>query len=216
MSPDEILNSYKPMVEFIARINGNNCEVILHDLRQLENSIIAISNSHVTGRTVGGSITDFALSIIHDKKYEDRDFIANYTGKVANQERELRSSTYFIKDEGKTVIGMLCVNVDVTPLRKAREALDEMLSSDASIEEPGRAAQREAFVPSMEDLLRQSITEAIANYGIEPSRMLADEKKRIVGDLNAKGVFLLKGAVTETARRLETSEQTIYRYLKDF
>ena len=68
----------------------------------------------------------------------------------------------------------------------------------------------------MEDLLRQSITEAIANYGIEPSRMLADEKKRIVGDFNAKGVFLLKGAVTETARRLETSEQTIYRYLKDF
>ncbi|WP_238558869.1 helix-turn-helix domain-containing protein [Yersinia pestis] len=41
-----------------------------------------------------------------------------------------------------------------------------------------------------------------------------DEKKEIVKKLNEKGVFLLKGAVAEVAMRLETSEQTIYRYLK--
>ncbi|MBT4874131.1 MAG: histidine kinase, partial [Desulfobacula sp.] len=55
MSPDEIIESYLPMVDFIANVYGKNCEVILHDLRKLENSIIAIRNNQVTGRNVNDS-----------------------------------------------------------------------------------------------------------------------------------------------------------------
>ena len=46
--------------------------------------------------------------------------------------------------------------------------------------------------------------------------MTTEEKKEIVEELNAKGVFLLKGTVAEVAQRLDVSEQTIYRYLKNF
>ena len=47
-----------------------------------------------------------------------------------------------------------------------------------------------------------------------PSRLTAREKREVVEELNARGVFLLKGVVTEVARRLSVSEQTVYRYLK--
>ena len=40
------------------------------------------------------------------------------------------------------------------------------------------------------------------------------EKKEVVDALNDRGVFLLKGVVSEVASRLDVSEQTIYRYLK--
>ena len=41
-----------------------------------------------------------------------------------------------------------------------------------------------------------------------------DEKKDVVDALDAHGVFLLKGIVSEVAPSLDVSEQTIYRYLK--
>jgi predicted transcriptional regulator YheO len=44
--------------------------------------------------------------------------------------------------------------------------------------------------------------------------MTPEEKKELVDALNDRGVFLLKGVVSEVADRLEVSEQTIYRYLK--
>lgn len=64
MTQDEIIKSWIPMVEFIARTYGENCEVILHDLRDLDKSIVAIKNNHITGRQIGGTITDFALKLI--------------------------------------------------------------------------------------------------------------------------------------------------------
>lgn len=42
MTQDEIIKSWIPMVEFIARTYGENCEVILHDLRDSDKSIVAI------------------------------------------------------------------------------------------------------------------------------------------------------------------------------
>jgi len=49
-SVDNFLESLKPVVDGIATMFGKNCEVVLHDLRNLERSIVAIANGHVTGR----------------------------------------------------------------------------------------------------------------------------------------------------------------------
>ena len=40
-----------------------------------------------------------------------------------------------------------------------------------------------------------------------------DEKIRIVEDLQQAGIFYIKGAVSEVATQLGSSEATIYRYL---
>ncbi len=44
------------VVERIAHSFDRNCEVVHHDLRHPERSIVAISNGHVTKRKVGGPI----------------------------------------------------------------------------------------------------------------------------------------------------------------
>ena len=79
MTPDEILESYLPLVDFIAAVFGKNCEVVLHDLRNLDHSIIAIKNNHITGRTLNDTITDFALAIIHTEKHKEKNYICNTT-----------------------------------------------------------------------------------------------------------------------------------------
>ena len=58
---DFLIESLKIVVDAIARTFGPRCEVVLHDLRDLDRSIIKIENGHVTGRSVGGAITDKGL-----------------------------------------------------------------------------------------------------------------------------------------------------------
>ena len=43
--------------------------------------------------------------------------------------------------------------------------------------------------------------------------MTTSEKIEIVKSLDKKGIFNLKGSVGELAKRFNTSEKTIYRYL---
>ncbi|WP_016590835.1 helix-turn-helix transcriptional regulator, partial [Yersinia pestis] len=123
MTQDEIIKSWIPMVEFIARTYGENCEVILHDLRDLDKSIVAIKNNHITGRQIGGTITDFALKLIHEKSWEERDFIINYKGRIPGKSENIRASTFFIKDEEGEIIAMLCMNVDLTSLSLAHKII---------------------------------------------------------------------------------------------
>ena len=211
MSPDEIIESYLPMVDFIANVYGKNCEVILHDLRKLENSIIAIRNNQVTGRNVNDTITDFALDIISQEKYKNENFICNYTGKTNDGGKDIRASTYFIRDEEGDLIGMLCINIEVTALINARRVIDDFILDGERVE----IKEQENFSLSINDHVSSLIIQTLAEFETAPLRMTMEEKKQVVKNLESKGVFLLKGVVNEVAKSLKVSEQTVYRYIKE-
>lgn len=219
MTADELIDSYKPLVDFVADIYGKNCEVILHDLRNLESSIVAIRNNHITGRKIHDTVTDFALKIVHNKdKYKDKNFITNYMGKTKDDKKIIRASTYFIKDKKNDIIGMFCVNVDVTALNGAKAFIEELLMenpNEAEINNNKIEHGNEKFGFSIDELVNSIIDDTLHNNPIQPSRMLIEEKKEIVKNLHGKGVFLLKGSINQVASKLEVSEQTIYRYLKE-
>mgnify|MGYP000012537221 CR=1 FL=1 len=68
--------------------------------------IIAIANSHISGRKLGAPLTNMSLSILRDKSYERMDYHLHYYSINVNG-KDLRSSTFFIKDSGK-LIGTTC------------------------------------------------------------------------------------------------------------
>ncbi|MBU4681001.1 PAS domain-containing protein [Cedecea davisae] len=210
MTQDEIIKSWTPMVDFIALTYGEHCEVILHDLRNIDQSIVAISQNPISGRQPGGTITDFALKIIQDRLWEDKDFITNYKGRIPGKSENLRSSTFFIRDEENEIIAMLCMNVDLTPLSMAKKVIEGLLFT----EQENKVDEETLSNLSMADMLHEQISDVLKTSPRSPALLVMEEKKEIVRKLNDKGVFSLKGAVAEVARRLETSEQTIYRYLK--
>jgi predicted transcriptional regulator YheO len=211
MTPDEILESYLPLVDFIAAVFGKNCEVVLHDLRKLDHSIIAIKNNHITGRTLNDTITDFALDIIHTEKHKEKNYICNYVGKTGNGKKNVRASTYFIKDEEQNLIGMLCTNIDITALSNARKHIDDLIM----INESAEAEEKENFSLDINDHVDSIISNTLSKFESEPMRMTMDEKKQVVKKLEEKGIFRLKGVVAEVADGLEVSDQTVYRYLKE-
>lgn len=208
-----ILKSYIPIVNFIADICGPNYEVVLHDISKPDSSIVAIRNNHITAREIGGPITDLALRILKQKDYLRKDFIANYDGQGKDGKIFL-SSTYFIKDEDHKLIGMICVNNDITDIQKIKENYKITLNRFNYREENKKDTEyKETIETPLSSITNSLIEKAIKSIRISPSRMSVDEKVKITHDLDEQGVFLMKGAVSDVANQLKISETTVYRYL---
>lgn len=220
MAINPLLQAYVPLVEYLGQAFGENCEVILHDLTNIEHSIVAIANGHLTGRGVGGHITDFGLEVVHNPYYKDKAFAAGYPGSTPDHTRKLRSSTYFIRDEAGNTIGLLCMNVDITDMLAARDVLTRLTAMATDGTEPAHPAAesapiQETFSLSVEEMMTSSVERIMAGYAMDPQRLTIDEKKSIVEQLQGCGIFSLKGGVGMIARRLNISEPTIYRYLRE-
>lgn len=216
MTSEEKIRSYIPMVDFIAEIAGPNTEVVLHDVREKERSLVAIRNGLLSGRDVGAAMTDFASHILKRGKLEGRDYITNYLGKAGSNGKFLKSSTFFIRGEDGEIIGILGINTDLSAFSEVYRILSHFLNVDENGEEIFSSAldDRDADGFSIKEMVFAVIEQVVNSYAVDTARMTTEEKKEIVDLLNEKGVFLLKGSVTEVAGRLDVSEQTIYRYLK--
>ncbi|MDD4569880.1 MAG: PAS domain-containing protein [Tepidanaerobacteraceae bacterium] len=211
------LKAYIPLVDFIAGIVGPNCEVVLHDCSDVDESIVAIRNNHISGRKVGGPMTNLGLKLLKEGSYNKEHFLLNYPSKSTDG-RDLRSSTYFIKDEESKLIGMLCINIDLTGALTAKKFIDSFIKGDLldpyeTTTTDGSPNILENFSNSIDDLVYSTIENTINGLAIPPERLSPDEKTSIVQQLNDKGVFLLKGAVSSVAKMLKVSENTVYRYL---
>jgi len=209
-----LLQPYLPLVEFLGSVLGDHCEVVLHDVRKVERSILAIKNGHISNRKVGGSLTDLALKVLKNKVNLKKDFLTNYSSKTQDG-KFLRSSTFFIKDAAGDVVGMMCLNMEVSKLVQVRDLLNGMIDgpNDAATNGPLEEQPIEDLHTSIEGLTTSIILKTLSELDIPPDRMSQDEKVDIVKKLNDQGVFLIKGAVTEVATHLKISEATVYRYL---
>ena len=204
---------YLKLIDFLGGVLGKNTEVVLHDTTDLNNSIIAIRNGNVSGRSVGGPATDLVLRILRDPELNKKDYLCNYTG-YAKGGTPLRSSTFFIRDESGEITGMICINSDYHDLLSAREILNSLIPPQ---EEDTRASDSgmifERLSQNVDELTLDSIQRVISEAGIPPERMSAQEKINIVVELFEMGLFHLKGAVSKVADTLKISEPTVYRYL---
>ncbi|SDD60836.1 helix-turn-helix transcriptional regulator [Sporomusa acidovorans] len=219
MQPKKLLETYIPLVNFIADIIGPHCEVLLHDVADVQNSVIAIRNGYMSGRQLGCPLTDFGLELLEKKAYLNQNAVVNYLSRTASGEK-LRSSTYFIKDENNELIGMLCVNILLSPDSTVVKNLADKLMNALLVNNlPANSAVAEeekvveSLQSSIENVVDSAIEKIIGQYDMPVERMSSDEKIAIVQNLNANGIFKIKGAITKVASTLQTSESTIYRYL---
>lgn len=216
MSNKDTLMKYIPIAEFISSILGDNCEVVIHDVTSPNNSIIFIKNGHLSGRKLGGPLTDLVLSIIQNKSYKNKSFVSNY--KAIGNFKTFRSASYFIKNDNEEIIGVLCINIDIEPYDKVKQLMDSLtfISADSINDMKKTLDTQEQFYDNVDDLLYMMIQKTISKTNVPPDRMSSDEKINIVKELYNEGAFNLKGAVFEIAKALQVSEPTVYRYLNKY
>jgi len=194
---------------------GKNCEVVLHDFSEPQKSIVAIENGQVTGRKIGDSITDLALSIWrkggYGKKKEDK--IVNYRTKTKDG-KILRSSTVFIRDNQKKIIGCLCINYDLTEYLMFNKVVGEFCTT-IDLDKEKLKDETETFSNTVNEVLENIIQEAIEKVGKPISMMQKNDKLMVAKIVDKKGGFLIKGTVSQLAKEINVSRFTIYNYLDE-
>ncbi|MEU6549562.1 PAS domain-containing protein [Streptomyces sp. NPDC046915] len=202
---DAIIAALGPVVDGIVATFGPVCEVVLHDYRRPEKSVVAIAGE-VTGRTVGGAMSEIGMRMVAhgDTAADELNYLTRTpAGKL------VKSSTMLLRDSGGTVFGALCVNLDVTALTQAHTLLGALAGTGPDTAEPPTTAfgdDIDAVVDAIVDAhqLRQN-----ASW----SQLDRAQRLELFRGLDERGVFAVRRAVEQVAGRLGISRASAYNYL---
>lgn len=209
LSDDDILASYKQVLPFIAHVLGSGYEVVLHDVRDFAHSLIAIENS-LSNREVGAPLTELGKDFFHKFNNSNEKFVLDYLGHVNN--KEFLDSTFFIRNSQQEIIGLLCVNKDLQLVKSAESAFKFLLQA-FNLAIPKDSLYHESLNNLVDHMLSKKISAVILAHKTPVEMMSHADKMEIVNALKEQEIFAIKGAVSETAKQLNLSVPTIYRYM---
>ena len=181
---------------------GTNCEIVLHDFSDVERSIIAIENGHVTGREVGDGLDELGFKVLHQRPGKD---LLTYRT-TTDDGKELRSSSILLEDEQGKPFGAICVNYNIAPYLQAAELLNQTVLS-------GTTYVQERFQKNVDQVLDQIIRDGVEKAGKSVEDMSRDDKIAVVSYLESRGAFLIRYSVDRVASLLQISKFTVYNYL---
>ena len=211
-----ILLSFAPIVKGIAKTFGKDCEVLLHDTSNLESSVIMIENGHITGRKVGSPMTDLGLYFLQSGLFKDANFIANYQTETKDG-KKLKSTSIFIRDDKKKIIGFLCINYALDHLSEIRKKIDDFCAVNKDVKKNvfNDEEKGEFFADNLDDLLEGIFIKVQEKIGKPIEKMQKADKLELVRHLQKRGFFLVKGNIDKIARKRNVSRYTIYNYLSE-
>lgn len=197
-----ILASYFPVVDGIAALLGEHCEIVLHSLEFLEHSAIYIVNGHNTDRKIGSPITDRALWSLHHMQTDSvsKPYFTRTKGGVM-----MKSVTIAIRNGRQHVIGLICINLNLDV------PVSQFLSSFIA---PQAEENQVNFASSVEDLVAQTIENTISEIVNDKKVANNNKNRQIVTTLYEKGIFDIKDAINQVADRLDISKHTVYLYIR--
>ena len=204
-----ILAQYIPLAHMIAQTIGDDCEVVLHDLENPQQSVVYIVNNRVTGRQVGQSFDHLVPQVILSKKL-DHDIVTNYYFHTADG-RLIKSSTALLKDFGGKVVGALCINIDTTKISQQIEWLQSLMPGTEENAAPAEVSQEE--LTHVSEIVTDLIDKINGNKDM--ARLRREEKLELIRFMDQRGIFLLKGAVDQVGSRMGISRVTVYSYIDE-
>ncbi len=204
---EQIFENLKQIADAIHALFGPNCEVVIHDLADLQQSLVYMQGD-VTGRKVGAPATDLLTKLIQHIP-EKGDHRHNYKSVTADG-RCLKSATTIIKDSSGRPVAAFCINLDTTQYFNAIQALMPFIHDL----ETGKYPSKENFADSPSDTIKILFVQAVEEIGVQPSAMSIEEKTRFIEKMKQNGVFQFKGAVEQVAGLMDVTKCTVYNYLK--
>lgn len=202
---EHVMDSVRPLVRALYLTLGPHTEVVLHDLRREDGTIVEIAGE-VTGRHVGGAMSAIGLSLVAQgaRASDQLNYVTSTsTGKI------VRSSTVFLRDEAGQPFGALCVNIDVTTLQRAANTLLDL----AGISGPPRS--QTVFSDDPENVIDQILQRFLASPAGKKPITTREGRRAAVAVLDKAGAFRFKRAVPYIASRLGVSRATLYADLAE-
>ncbi len=201
---DALFAALGPVVEGIRETFGRRCEVVLHDYRNPEHSVIAVSGD-VTGRKVGSAMSEIGLKMLRQGDAAQDEL--NYVTRLPDG-RSVKSSTVLLRDDDGHVVGALCINLDVTELR----VLSRLVGELAGEAEPGDGNST-TFSNDIDLVIDSVLAEVEDNLGHSLTRATVAERTEIFRLLDQRGLFQVRRSVPIVAARLGISRASVYNYI---
>ena len=204
-------NNYSKIIKGIAMQMGKNCEVVLHDYSHpYDSTIVAIENSHITGRKIGDCGTNLGLQILSGVTSDENQY--NYITQLKNG-RILRSSSIYLRNDNNDITGAICINLDITDLLAAKNVL-ESLSMASNFSEDTIPKPQEFIANDINTMLDSMLEKAVESVGVPVAQMTRDHKIQAIRFLDTHGALLIKKSADKIARYFGISKFTLYNYLE--
>lgn len=189
----------------IAETFGSSCETLVHDMAQPGHPLIAIYNSHVSGRQIGSTADIFGgdLGAENVQVYIQDDAINTLA--ITNTGRYIKSTTIHYK--GKGFHYALGINYDYTRLLPALDVMQDLTQTAAELGEQISSQRRLQLDDEFEECVR--------NIGKPIVNMKKQDRIQLITLLMNRQFFELQKSVTYVSERLGISRYTVYKYIHE-
>ncbi len=211
---DRLVQVMTSIVKPMGQVLPVGTEVVLHDLRKLPNSIIAIAGN-VTGRQIGDAGSDHlpgqnsTTAMVLESILRGRGTgLLSYSLQLPDG-KIMHCQTTVINDRDDSPLLVLCVN----SLEPSPEPASPGPTGGIriAIESTGE----EVVVSYIDEFVDTLMRRAIEAEGMAVSQMKKSQKLRVVERARGAGIFRLRDSVELVASALNVSKFTIYNYLNE-
>lgn len=202
---DHLLAELDKITVALGRTFAGLCEVVLHDLRDPENTIRTIENN-ISGREPGQSATELGLARIQDPDFPA--VLQNYANTFPDG-RAAKSTSIGIKNTDGTYVAALCLNLDISVL----QTITHQLSALTSIDDRQPPVTEELRPRSLQEL-RDFIAAYAADRGVSPRSLDPVAARNLTRTLRDEGYLDIRRSVPTVSDAVGISRATVYNYLK--
>lgn len=182
---------------------GSICEIVVHDFRDLEASVIAYEGN-LTGRKIGAPVTPLSLEVMADNGKTKI-----LTDRLLNTEdgRVIKSTVVALCDSEGKIVGSFCLNIDVTNLRHALHLLED-LAGGAGNTSPY------TFPDDLPGLVRSVMDQETHRLGRSLVNLDPKSRREVIRSLDGHRIFAIRNSVKLVAEYLGVSKATLYADLE--
>lgn len=196
-------NLMKQVFDLLQNHFGSDIEFVFHDnTLAYEHTIVDIRNGHITGRSVGDTGDILGLEALGGNGGNSYNLI-NET----QDNRILRSSTQFIKDNSGKICACVAINEDITKYVE----LEQYLHSRNQPREESHVNQ--LYHGNVNQMLEHLIESAQAIVNKDIPEMTKEDKLVFLDYLDRRGAFLISKSSIRLCEVLGISKFTLYNYL---
>ncbi|CNE29918.1 PAS domain-containing protein [Yersinia nurmii] len=196
-----MLSRYHTIADAIATLFAPYAEVAIHDMASQTLVYIANNYSH---RQLGEDSNLSELALDQSAQllgpYQKR----NWDG------RQLRSISSVLRNDEGEIIGLLCINLDITVFENAKIALDMFLNNSGLQPQPAVL-----FQDDWQERINTFIHQWLQQQQLSLSTLNNHSRRSLVEALYQHGGFKGKNAAGYVAKILGIGRATVYNYLKN-
>lgn len=199
----EMLNtaSLASIADALTKLLHPHAEVVIHDLATEQ---IAYISNPISHRVPG----DPSLTELSPEEIEAGDVIGPYP-KTNPDGRSLKSITAVLRGDDAKPYGLMCINVDVSMVETLHAVLGNFLKAGQEGARP-----QSLFEKDWREEANDIVGRFLADRRTVIDRLSPQDRSRLIGELDTKGIFNIRNAAPYVARILGLSRATLYKAIK--